>query len=409
MERGRLALLLLPPPPHILSPTDTEAAYGAALDATLKHIYHTENVRLDIAITLPPAWLQGPEVSRTRLFEKAQKALSHTYSLLCVAAANHEKELDCFGGVDARAFFLLPSREPAKELRSRAGDEKAFSGPVIDLATLVDSQRPYATIFGVESEEGETLLKSFLILYKSKHGHVPSCRRVPSALSILKPSDASERTPASGKSHTTVAVGGTFDHLHIGHKLLLTATALLAQPKGSQMNPSQTVHLTIGVSGDELLTKKKFAEQMESWDERQQKVATFLESIVVFTSPCKLSRKVERISKPDPNGKHVRVTFNSTITIDYVEILDHFGPTITDENISALVVSQETRSGGKAVNEKRQEKGWPPLEVLEIDVLEVNPGDDEQEDSLPATAALESKISSTEIRRRIFERRNSGE
>ena len=99
--------------------------------------------------------------------------------------------------------------------------------------------------------------------------------------------------------------------------------------------------------------------------------------------------------------------FNSSITINYVQILDPYGPTITDENISALVLSHETRSGGKAINEKRLEKGWRPLEVFEIDVLDVSRSGDDQKDSDTATAAFESKISSTEIRRRIHEKRHS--
>jgi phosphopantetheine adenylyltransferase len=103
----------------------------------------------------------------------------------------------------------------------------------------------------------------------------------------------------------------------------------------------------------------------------------------------------------------VRVMFDSKITIDYVEILDPFGPTITDESISALVLSQETKSGGRAINEKRQEKSWTPLKIFEVDILEVNTSDKDQKDSAPGTAAFESKISSTEIRRRIHQNRSA--
>ncbi len=407
METGRLALLLLPPPPPILSSTATRAAYGPAIDATLSHINCDESPRLDIAIAVPASWLGTKEVSRTALFERAQKALAQTYSLICATAANRQIELDCLGGIDARAFFLLPAREPVKELTSRGNDQRPFSGPFVDLATLIESQRAYETLFGVESEGGETLLKSFLVLYESKHRQYPTCRRVPGGLSITDPSGASGSTSTSNRPHTSIAVGGTFDHLHIGHKLLLTATALFAEPKGSLRNSSETVLLTIGISGDDLLTSKRFAEELESWDTRQQKVADFLESVVVFSASSDVSRKVECISSHGPNGRYVGVTFGSNITIDYVQIADPFGPTITDENISALVLSKETRSGGEAINEKRQEKGWTPLEIFEIDVLGVSPGDEEEEDATPATAAFESKISSTEIRRRIHEKRNA--
>jgi phosphopantetheine adenylyltransferase len=407
MTKPNLSLLLLPPPPSTLSPANTQAAYGPAIDATLSHVNHTDNVRLDIAITVPPSWHQNRAVSRKAVFEKAQKALSQLYSLICATAAHQRIELDCLGGVDARAFFLLPAQESASELRNRGDSENPFSGPLVSLATLVESQRAYETLFGVESEEGERLLKTFLIFSESKHRHSPTCRRVPGGLSITNLSEASGKTWTSNESHASVAVGGTFDHLHIGHKLLLTATALLAEPKGSERNPSQTVLLTIGISGDDLLTKKKFAEELESWDQRQQKVAEFVESIIAFSAPGTFSRNVEQVSKPGPNGKRVRAMFDSKIAIDYVEILDPFGPTITDESISALVLSQETKSGGRAINEKRQEKSWRLLEIFEVDVLEVNTSDNDQKDSAPGTAAFESKISSTEIRRRIYQNRSA--
>ncbi len=45
-------------------------------------------------------------------------------------------------------------------------------------------------------------------------------------------------------------------------------------------------------------------------------------------------------------------------TIDYevVPISDPFGPSIVDRDLECIVVSQETRKGGDAVNKKRQEK-----------------------------------------------------
>ncbi|CUG87041.1 cytidylyltransferase, putative [Bodo saltans] len=62
-----------------------------------------------------------------------------------------------------------------------------------------------------------------------------------------------------------VAVGGTFDRLHSGHKLLLTVSALHTFDK-----------LRVGITGPELLTKKKFAEKLESFETRKRNVETFL-------------------------------------------------------------------------------------------------------------------------------------
>jgi phosphopantetheine adenylyltransferase len=409
MEGDHFALLLLPPPPSELSSINAKAAYGPAIHGALNHVTAAKTHRLDIAIAVPTSWRETQEVSRTALFEKAQKALAQTYGLICGIAASQEVELDCLAGVDARVFFLLPARASSVKAKGGSDDENSFFGPWVNLTTLIESRRAYETLIGVESEEGERLLKSFLVPYQTKHRHSPVSRRVPGGLSLTNPTNASPNISTSSKTHTSVAVGGTFDHLHIGHKLLLTATALLAEPKGSQRNPSQTVHLTIGISGDKLLTKKKFAEQLEDWDQRQHRVAEFLESVIVFSDVQSGSRKIDRIAEPGSSIECVRVTFGSSIMINYVPIMDPFGPTITEESISALVVSQETRSGGSAINEKRIEKGWIPLDVFEIDVLEVNPTDSEENNANPSPAEFESKISSTEIRRRIYEKRISAE
>ena len=45
--------------------------------------------------------------------------------------------------------------------------------------------------------------------------------------------------------YSSVAVGGTFDHLHIGHQMLLLYSALSASKK-----------LIIGITSEEMLKKK---------------------------------------------------------------------------------------------------------------------------------------------------------
>jgi len=83
------------------------------------------------------------------------------------------------------------------------------------------------------------------------------------------------------------------------------------------------------------------------------------------------------------------------LNIRCVEIWDPFGPTITEKDISALIISAETRAGGSAVNDKRTENGWSALDVLEVDVL------DSKETSSPASQQnFEGKLSSTEIRKK---------
>lgn len=75
------------------------------------------------------------------------------------------------------------------------------------------------------------------------------------------------------------------------------------------------------------------------------------------------------------------------MVVEIVEINDPFGPTVTEEGITALVVSEETRSGGEAVNRERRAKGWAELEMFVVGVVEEEGGGG-------------VKMSSTEIRRR---------
>src|SRR5947207_7464724 len=127
-------------------------------------------------------------------------------------------------------------------------------------------------------------------------------------------------------------VGGTFDHLHPGHKILLSITAYLASRK-----------LICGITGsprpaslildDALLKNKKFSEMLESISVRTDNVRKFLRLI----------------------ARHLE--------LELVPIQDVYGPTAYDPEISALVISEETRAGAKSIAELRKEKGLQELDV----------------------------------------------
>lgn len=125
-----------------------------------------------------------------------------------------------------------------------------------------------------------------------------------------------------------VAVGGTFDHIHAGHKILLTMTALLS-----------TKSMVVGVTDDCMLLKKKHRELIDSTEQRVKNVETYLNFV------------------------------KRGITYEVVPITDPFGPTVSDPTIDALVVSKETLKGGDLVNSERDMRGYPPLELRIIDVI----------------------------------------
>ncbi|CDW57613.1 Bifunctional coenzyme A synthase [Trichuris trichiura] len=125
------------------------------------------------------------------------------------------------------------------------------------------------------------------------------------------------------------AIGGTFDHLHVGHEMLLTCAALAASK------------LTIGVSYGELLYGKFLFGLVEPLDLRVCNINHFLSTIA-----------------PD-------------LSFTCVPIADLYGPTLHDETMDCLIVSEETFEGGQMINLKRADKGMTRLELLTIDLLNI--------------------------------------
>jgi cytidyltransferase-like protein len=80
-------------------------------------------------------------------------------------------------------------------------------------------------------------------------------------------------------------LGGTFDHMHLGHKLLLTQACLLT---------SDTLH--VGVTGDALLQNKQDAQFIEPYAIRAQRVKE-------FTAMLTPHLRVEVFQLDDPVGR----------------------------------------------------------------------------------------------------------
>jgi pantetheine-phosphate adenylyltransferase len=113
--------------------------------------------------------------------------------------------------------------------------------------------------------------------------------------------------------------------------------------------------------------------------------------------------------------------FKPSLDYDIVPIHDVYGPTATDPNIQALVVSKETASGGRAgkclmaivslggvfmyicaqVDKRRGEKGLPRLRTFAIDVISHSSYRLEAED---VETLKQAKMSSTYIRQWIVSR-----
>ncbi|KAJ1021089.1 hypothetical protein NDA16_003875 [Ustilago loliicola] len=158
--------------------------------------------------------------------------------------------------------------------------------------------------------------------------------------------------------YPVAALGGTFDHLHVGHKILLTMASLIAERE-----------IIVGVTDDAMLTKKSNAALLEPIDERIATVNAFISLVRLPFSP--LNQRV-------------------------VKLEDVAGPAATEADLQALVVTDETLSGAEFIDAKRKENG---LSSLENWVIGVVGSEGQTELKGDAKALAESKIGSTAIRK----------
>ncbi|KAJ7172332.1 hypothetical protein C8R46DRAFT_947346 [Mycena filopes] len=155
-----------------------------------------------------------------------------------------------------------------------------------------------------------------------------------------------------------VAIGGTFDHLHAGHKILLSMAARLTSRK-----------LIVGVTDDALLTRKAHAAALEPLSVRMASVHRFL------------------------------ALFSPELEADVVPINDVYGPTGWDADIQGLVVSKETADGAAAIASHRAAHGLPALKTFTIDVISATETNLSDAD---ANLLKQTKMSSTYIREWIL-------
>ncbi|XP_030841071.1 bifunctional coenzyme A synthase-like isoform X1 [Strongylocentrotus purpuratus] len=132
------------------------------------------------------------------------------------------------------------------------------------------------------------------------------------------------------KTYRHVCLGGTFDRLHAGHKILLSDSALRATEK-----------ITVGVTDGPMLENKTLMELILPLAERLEGVTQFIQDV----KPCLLHSEA------------------------VVPITDPFGPSIVVPDIDCIVVSEETRKGGDSVNKRRLEKNMTELSVHSIDIV----------------------------------------
>jgi pantetheine-phosphate adenylyltransferase len=129
------------------------------------------------------------------------------------------------------------------------------------------------------------------------------------------------------KSYKKVAVGGTFDKFHYGHRKLIDISFEIGR------------YVVIGVTSNEFGGVKG---RIDPCNVRMSNLRSLLER------------------------KHQNY--------DIQELNDPYGTTITDESIDAIVVSEETEPTAFKINRIRKEKNMKPLDIVTIRMVLADDG-----------------------------------
>ncbi len=166
----------------------------------------------------------------------------------------------------------------------------------------------------------------------------------------MKRKDRRKRTGVRPSPHpifSVVAMGGTFDVLHRGHRRLLKQAFTLGRK------------VMIGITSDEFAKTLHKPHKLDSYAKRKRDLERLLSRWGVL-SRAKI-----------------------------VPLTDRYGPTIRLPLIRALIVSRRTLKTAYEINAKRKARGYKPLIIDPIDLIMA-------EDRRP--------ISSTRIRRGRIDR-----
>lgn len=129
--------------------------------------------------------------------------------------------------------------------------------------------------------------------------------------------------------YRTVCVAGTFDGIHAGHEALLTKAFAIGE------------RVLVGLTSDAFVKRYKASQtRVSTYTDRYKAVTNWLVS----------------------NGFTDRAT---VIPID-----DPFEPAVSAKDVDALVVSEESKKRGAALNQKRIRSGLKPLKLIVVPMVQ---------------------------------------
>ncbi len=121
-----------------------------------------------------------------------------------------------------------------------------------------------------------------------------------------------------------VAVGGTFDELHKGHRVLLLKA----------FEVGERVH--IGLCSDNFVAKMGKPHETAPYKDRLSELKAFLRKSHLYDRA------------------------------EVIPLNDSYGSAVTDKCLNALIVSEETEKIAFKINEKRATTGLQPLEIVTV-------------------------------------------
>jgi len=129
------------------------------------------------------------------------------------------------------------------------------------------------------------------------------------------------------KIFRVVAVGGTFDEFHKGHRVLLMKAFEVGE------------RVLVGLCSDRLVESLSKPHVTASYEQRLEELSKFLRERGVL-------ERAEIVTLNDP-----------------------FGVTLSEGCVEALIVSRETELMAVKINEERERRELPPLQIIAIDMI----------------------------------------
>ncbi len=129
-----------------------------------------------------------------------------------------------------------------------------------------------------------------------------------------------------------VVIGGTFDYLHDGHKALIDKAFEIGD------------EVLIGIVSDQMELKK--------------------DSVGILPLENRKSSLMDYLRE------------NNWLKRAEIEVIDDsMGPAASNEELEAIVVTEETKSGAEKINSVREDKGLDTLDIVEIPLVMAEDGD----------------------------------